>query len=129
MEKIKATGWVVGSVEILTVGDLREVVRELDEYKIADEIGVEMDRTTMWIELTGPLDHVPASPIMCGNHIGEEVYDFILDTHTHEEEQPTLFDDVPEFDWPSKDRARRNFNTEKEHFTRYEALLDAMGIR
>ena len=129
MEKIKATGWVVGSVEILTVGDLREVVRELDKYKIADEIGVEMDRTTLWIELSGPEDHVPASPIMCGDHIGEEVYDFILDTHTHAEEQPTLFDDVPAFDWPSKDRARRKIDSEKEPLNRYEALLDAMGIR
>ena len=129
MEKIKATGWVVGSVEILTVGDLREVVRELDKYKIADEIGVEMDRTTLWIELSGPEDHVPASPIMCGDHIGEEVYDFILDTHTHAEEQPTLFDDVPAFDWPSKDRARRRIDSEKENLNRYEALLDAMGIR
>lgn len=129
MEKIKATGWVVGSVEILTVGDLREVVRELDKYKIADNIGVEMDRTTMWIELSGPEDHVPAAPILCCDHIGEDVYDFILDTHPHEERQPTLFDDVPEFDWPSKDRARRNIDTEKETLNRYEALLDAMGIR
>jgi hypothetical protein len=115
MEKIKATGWVIGSVEVLTVGDLREIVRELDKYKIADKTGVEMERRMMWIELSGPLDHIPASPIQCGDHIGEDVYDFILETHTHDEpEQQTLFPKhtlggmsdltIPEYDWPSIDR-------------------------
>jgi hypothetical protein len=129
MEKINATGWVVGSVEILTVGDLREVVAELDKYKIGDDIGIEMDRTTMWIELSGPLDHLPASPILCGDHIREDVYDFVIDTHTHEDPQPTLFDETSEFDWPQKDRARRKIDEEKYQLNRYEALLDAMGIR
>jgi len=99
--KVEMSGFVSAHMKARTVGDLREFVRWLDEYKVSDSKEIDWGSGYVYVELTSVA--VPAEWIECGEHIPpDKGYHLIIDTHSHDEKPA-------DFDWPTKDRLKETY--------------------
>lgn len=81
MREVKLTGFATIEAPAMTVGDLRELVKYLDKYRVSSDATIDGGYQTMFIE-------IPTHNVMwieCGDHMAnEETYDILIDAHKHE---------------------------------------------
>lgn len=99
------TGLAYAEAAVRTVSDLRELVHWCDRHNVNGKVEVDWSQGKVFLDI---VPNAPADWIMCGNHYADEgdFYDVVVLTHeeSHESEDPNQ---IPIFDWPSKDRLNR----------------------
>ena len=102
--KIEIRGFATASTWLENVGDVRALVKWLDQYGVDDSIGVEFEASKVWIELADGKGDM----ISCGDHVPpEDKYDVILLTHPHPEDNVEV---IPQYDWVARDKYFENWN-------------------
>lgn len=95
---IEIRGFATASTWLEDVGDMRALVKWLDEHGVDDSIGLDFDAKRVWVELADGKGDM----ISCGDHVPpEDKYDVILLTHPHPEDNVEA---KPKYDWMSVDR-------------------------
>ena len=115
--KIEMSGFVSAHMKARTVGDLREFVRWLDEYKVSDSKEVDWGEKALYVDLTGERAAM-TEWIECGDHIPPDTaYDLLISTHNHDSKPAT-------FDWMTKDKLKKAYKQAPNNYE--EALEEAL---
>lgn len=128
--KIEVRGNIYALADARTLADLRELVKQFDEWGLRDDCSLDWGSGYVYIDISP--ENGEAEPIHCGDHVPVRKadgsfepmpVDFIINAHSHEEvvkpwyEQGDLFPEQRErfgkpeepsrFDWPARDRYQR----------------------
>lgn len=99
---IEIRGFATASTFLEDVGDMRDLVKWLDEHGVDDSIGLDFDAKRVWVELADG----EGDMILCGDHlVGEDKSDVILLTHKHVDakDNPDV-EVIPQYDWATRDK-------------------------
>lgn len=117
--EIEIRGFATVETDPRTLGDLRDLIKQVDEWGLSSDIPLDWGQGKLFIDVHP--DAVQADVIFCGNHIPERKedgtfrdgpVDFIIAVHecgwdsANQYEQPefSFEEEVPKFDWPTKDK-------------------------
>jgi hypothetical protein len=86
---VELHAYVTASIRIRSVGDLRALVKYLDEAAVEDGVNVDTGSDSIYIDLADTQTGAKASLIECGEHIPvkkadgtwERVFDFLVTGH------------------------------------------------
>lgn len=91
------SGFASLKVRVTCVQDLIDTAKFLESIGVDGSTEADIDAGSFYVDLANG----EGSLISCGDHLGNNFYDVILNTHSHgqEEEKPSA-----SFDWMSRDR-------------------------
>ena len=115
--EIEVRGMVTVEADVRTLGDLRTLMEQVDEWGLPSDTSLDWGQSKLFIDVHP--NATKAEVVDCGSHIPERKadgtfrdgpIDFIIAGHECSVwEQPSLSTErePSEFDWPTKDRQSR----------------------